>query len=68
MWAREPFGGQRRGALDPAMGSSAQLNTAWNIKNSVTASSSVPHSGCSTTASMRSSCSRRCAGSRTPGP
>ncbi len=39
----------------PSISGCAQLNTAWNIRNSVAASSSMPHSGCSTTASMRSS-------------
>ena len=35
------------------IGASAQLNTAWNMKNSTAASSRGPASGCSTTASMR---------------
>ena len=48
-----------------SMGAAAQLNTAWNIKNRVQASSSVPHSGCSTTRSMASSTCARPSGSRT---
>ena len=45
------------------IGVSAQLNTAWNTKNSSTASAIMPSTGCS---SMRSACaaSARRAGSR----
>ena len=48
-----------------SMGTAAQLNTAWNIRNMVPASSSMPHSGCSTTRSMASSRCGRCSGSCT---
>ena len=48
-----------------AIGHTAQLNTAWNIKNSVAASTNIPHSGCNTTASIASSRCRLSAGSCT---
>ena len=48
-----------------SMGTAAQLNTAWNIKNMVAASTSMPHSGCSTTRSMASSRRSRPSGSHT---
>ena len=41
-------------ALMASIGATAQLNTAWKTRNSTSASSSGPASGCSTTASMRS--------------
>ena len=40
-------------ALIASIGTLAQENTAWNIRNSTTASSARPHTGCITTASMR---------------
>ena len=42
-----------RPCLIASIGSFAQENTAWNIRNSTTASSAGPSTGCSTTASMR---------------
>ena len=47
------------------MGASAQLNTAWNIRNSSAARNSPPHSGCSSTRSMASSRASACSGACT---
>ena len=44
-----------RGALEAAIGTTAQLKTAWNMKNSTAAKSSGPAIGCSTSASRRAS-------------
>ena len=52
-------------SLMASIGTSAQLNTAWNIRNIVTASTSMPHTGCITTRSMRSLVARLPTGSRT---
>ena len=45
-------------ALIASIGTAAQENTAWNIRNRTTASSARPQTGCITTASMR--CWKRC--------
>ena len=36
-----------------SMGASAQLNTAWNIRNITSASTSMPLMGCNSSASRR---------------
>ena len=51
--------------LIASIGHCAQLNTAWNISSSSAASSSMPHSGCSSTRSMASSRASGCGGACT---
>ena len=50
-------------ALIQSIGTLAHENTAWNIRNSVASSTSMPHTGCSTMRSMASSRRRLLAGS-----
>ena len=62
MWSRTKAAVASTPALMASMGHCAQLNTAWNIKNSSAARITLPHSGCSSARSMASSRASGCAG------